>query len=349
MHNRGVNNIARRENFKILGIETTCDETAAAVLSAKKIISDVVYCQIPLHRKFRGVVPELASRAHSEKIALVISKALSPIKKSKPIDAVCFAKGPGLPGALLVGKIAAETISKIYDVPLTGVNHLEGHFLACELTNDSVSHCLKFPCIALIVSGGHTELWLVKNYGRYRILGATRDDAAGEAFDKVAKLLGLGYPGGPVIEKYALRGNKNPVKFPKPVMPHSWDFSFSGIKTSVSYYLRDNKNKNIAEICAGFQSAIIDTLVYKTILAAKKYNVSNIVMAGGVSANDALRKEMSAVCRQNRFALFFPEKRYCSDNAAMIALAGYRKIRSGAKGNCNRINPQLKIKSWRKG
>lgn len=339
------------KNSKILGIETTCDETAAAVLSnGKKLLSNIVYSQVALHKKFSGIVPEIASRAHSEKIAPVISRALKKagITKSKPLSAVCFANGPGLPGALLVGKIAAETIAKIYDIPAVGVNHLEGHLSACEFEGNAVKNNLKFPLIALIVSGGHTELWLVKNYGHYRILGSTRDDAAGEAFDKVAKLLKLGYPGGPAVEKCASKAKKNPVEFPVPWLRGSWDFSFSGLKTSVSYYLRDNKKINPAAVCAGFQHAVIEALVFKTILALEKYKIKNIIIGGGVSANDALRKKMTEICKRKGFDLFVAEKKFCSDNAAMIALAGYRKIASGAVINVSgNIDPQLKIRSWK--
>jgi N6-L-threonylcarbamoyladenine synthase len=335
-----------------LGIETTCDETAAAVLAGDgKLLSNIVYSQIFLHKKFSGVIPELASRAHSEKISAVISKALERANRQKPLaplSAVCFASGPGLSGALLVGKIAAETIAKIYNIPVFGVNHLEGHLFACELEDVKFSRRLKFPLIALIVSGGHSELWRVKGHGSYKMLGATRDDAAGEAFDKVAKLLKLGYPGGPAVEKCALKCKKNAVKFPRPKLEGSWDFSFSGLKTAVSYYMRDNKKANAACVCAGFQSAVVDTLVSKTVFAAEKYGVKNILIGGGVSANSSLKASMAEVCKKQGFNLLFAQKKYCSDNGAMIALAGYRKISSQVRaGDLTSVKPNLKIKNWR--
>jgi N6-L-threonylcarbamoyladenine synthase len=249
----------------ILGIETTCDETSASLLkNGRKIVTNVVYSQIDIHKKYAGVVPELASRAHAAKIAEAAKAALGGIKP----DYIAFANGPGLPGGLLVGRVAAETLGMLHNVPVIGVNHLEGHLFACEFAGAAGIEPLEFPLISLIVSGGHTELWLVKGYGRYKILGKTRDDAAGEAFDKVAKLLGLGYPGGPEVSAQALNGNPEAIKFPRPYMPGTFEFSFSGIKTAVSYYLRDNKNINIPDVCASFQEAMADTLVKKTIDAA---------------------------------------------------------------------------------
>jgi len=335
-------------NFSILGIETTCDETAAAVLQGgRKLLSNVVYSQVSLHKKFSGVVPEIASRAHSEKIAYIIAKSLEQASLQKPPDAIAFASGPGLPGALLVGKMAAQTLSKIYAISYIGVNHLEGHLFACEFSDDEVKNTLKFPLIALIVSGGHSELWYVSGYGKYKILGATRDDAAGEAFDKIAKLLKLGYPGGPAVEKYALLNKSDPVKFPRPFLKGGFDFSFSGLKTSVSYYLRDNKKIDAPAVCDGFQQAVVDTLVFKAISAAKHYNVKNIVVGGGVSANAALREGMQDKCNKNGMRIMFSQKKFCSDNAAMIALAGYKKMALGAHiGDLKNINPQLKIKNW---
>jgi tRNA N6-adenosine threonylcarbamoyltransferase len=337
--------------MRILGIETTCDETSAAVLeNGKDILSNVVFSQVDLHSRFHGVVPELASRAHSEKIAHVISKAISiskPKNPKKPISAVVFANGPGLPGALLVGKIAAETVARLYDVPIYGVNHLEGHLFACEFDSGKVKRPLKFPQITLIVSGGHTELWLVRDYGRYKLLGRTRDDAAGEVFDKVAKFLDLGYPGGPKIEKTALKGNENAIRFPRPYMPGGWEFSFSGLKTSVSYFLRDSDKHSKADVCASFQSAVTDVLVKKTVSAAKKFKVKHIAVGGGVAANSELRQKMNAHALENGLDAQFVQKQFCSDNAAMIAFAGYKKI-SILKKHPKRlqINPELRVKSW---
>lgn len=333
------------KDFYILGIESTCDETSASVLkNGQEVISNVVYSQIELHKKYAGVVPELASRAHAAKIASVISSALGQIKP----DYIAFANGPGLPGGLLVGSIAAQTLALLYNKPLIGVNHLEGHLFACELTGTPKIEPLNFPLIALIVSGGHTELWLVKNYGVYKQLGKTRDDAAGEAFDKVSKLLGLGYPGGPQVSKWALQGDKNKIKFPRPFMPGTFEFSFSGLKTAVSYYLRDNKNANKADICAAFQSAVVETLVKKTLEAARKYKVKTIAVGGGVAANNALEELMKQEAQKAGFKARFVKKGLSSDNAAMIALAAYKKIQFKAKQGKINIDPNMIVRSWNK-
>ena len=333
------------KDFYVLGIESTCDETSAALLkNGQEVVSNVVYSQIELHKKYAGVVPELASRAHAAKIASVISSAIGKIRP----DYIAFANGPGLPGGLLVGSIAAQTLALLYKKPLIGVNHLEGHLFACELTGTPKTEPLKFPLVALIVSGGHTELWLVKNYGIYKQLGKTRDDAAGEAFDKVSKLLGLGYPGGPQVSKWALQGDKNKIKFPRPFMPGTFEFSFSGLKTAVSYYLRDNKNANKADICAAFQSAVVETLVKKTIEAAKKYKVKTIAVGGGVAANNALEELMKVEAGKAGLKARFVKKGLSSDNAAMIALAAYKKIQFKAKQGKINIDPNMVVRSWNK-
>jgi N6-L-threonylcarbamoyladenine synthase len=345
--------------MRILGIETTCDETAAAVLEdGRRLLSSEVYSQIELHQRYNGVVPELASRAHAEKIAAVIHTALSypgsPYERgnasheNRPVDAVAFARGPGLPGALLVGKVAAHAVAEMYGVPLIGVNHLEGHIFACELSSEGKDNPLSYPLVALTVSGGHTELWLMRGPGRYKILGKTRDDAAGEAFDKIAKLLGLGYPGGPLIEKYAKEGNPHAVEFPRPFMPGTWEFSFSGLKTSVSYYLRDAKTINNADICASFQAAVVDTLVSKTIKAALQFGVRHIAVGGGVVANSALSETLTEKARKRGLSVRFVEKKFCTDNGAMIALAGYKKLIEPACRDLSvKIDPCLKVRSWR--
>ena len=210
-----------KKDFTILGIESTCDETSASLLKGgKEIVTNVIYSQIEEHKKYHGVVPELASRAHAAKIATVINEALG----AHPLDYVAFASGPGLPGGLMVGRVAAETLANFKKVPIIGVNHLEGHIFACEFEGSQVKERLQFPLVALVVSGGHTELWYVKNYGDYKILGRTRDDAAGEAFDKVAKLLGLPYPGGPQVSKQALLGKRDAIHFPRPLLPGTWEF-----------------------------------------------------------------------------------------------------------------------------
>lgn len=336
--------------MKVLGIETTCDETGAAVIDgAGNILSDAVYSQIALHKKFYGVVPELASRAHAQKVAGIVKEALQykGVNRNKPVDAVAFAHGPGLPGALLIGKTAALTVAELYNVPIIGVNHLEGHIYACELNKDGAPTPLEYPLIALTVSGGHTELWYVKDVGNYTFLGATRDDAAGEAFDKVAKLLDLGYPGGPMVEKMAKEGKEGAVKFPRPYMKGTWEFSFSGLKTSVSYYLRDAREINKANICLEFQNAVIDTLVRKTVTAAMEYKVKTVAVGGGVSANSALREAMELACKRRRINARFVAKPFCTDNGVMIAYAGLKKIqKTGGKKNCIKTNPSLKIESW---
>lgn len=338
-----------KKDFTILGIESTCDETSAALLrGGKEIITNVIYSQIDEHKKYHGVVPELASRAHAAKIATVIKEALG----DHPLDYVAFASGPGLPGGLMVGRVAAETLAQFKNVPLIGINHLEGHIFACDFEGNEVKNRLKFPLVALVVSGGHTELWYVKDYGQYKVLGRTRDDAAGEAFDKVAKLLGLPYPGGPQVSKQALNGRRDAIAFPRPLLPGTWDFSFSGIKTAVSYYLRDHKNFSIPDVCASFEQAMVDTLVIKTLKAAKKYKVHHIAIGGGVAANTLLREQMQQAAATEKIEVHFVEKKLSSDNAAMIALAAYQKIayseETGRPLNSNiTINPNMQVRSWK--
>ena len=338
------------KDFTILGIESTCDETSAAVLrGGKHLLSNVVYSQIEEHKKYHGVVPELASRAHAAKIAAVISQALGKEK----IDCVAFANGPGLPGGLMVGRVAAETLAHFKQVPILGVNHLEGHLFACEFEDGEVKNPLSFPLIALIVSGGHTELWYVKGYGQYKVLGRTRDDAAGEAFDKVAKLLGLAYPGGPQVSAQALKGRRDAIDFPRPLLPGTWEFSFSGIKTSVSYYLRDHQPVNVPDVCASFEQAVCETLVKKTMLAADKYKVKHIAVGGGVAANTLLRELMQKEAQKRNIQTHFVPRTMSSDNAAMIALAAWKKLEyagpNGLEKKCNiNINPNMKVKNWEK-
>ena len=337
-----------KQTFTILGIESTCDETSAAVLQdGKKLLSNVIYSQIEEHKKYHGVVPELVSRAHAAKIATVIREAL----QNYDIDCVAFASGPGLPGGLMVGRVAAETLAAYKQVPLVGVNHLEGHIFACDFENGEVKNRLQFPLVALVVSGGHTELWYVKNYGQYKVLGKTRDDAAGEAFDKVAKLLGLPYPGGPQVSAQALKGHRDAIAFPRPLLPGTWEFSFSGIKTAVSYYLRDHQTVSVPDVCASFEEAMVDTLVTKTLAAAKKYKVNYIAVGGGVAANSLLRERMQACAQAQGKTVYFVERKLSSDNAAMIALAAYKKLEYAQqtgepfKANID-IDPNMKVRSW---
>ncbi len=357
--------------MRIIAIESTCDETAASIIEDGRVKADIVFSQVSLHEKYYGVVPELASRAHMEKIAGVVNAALekSGVKYKKgnksffkKMDAVAFSRGPGLPGALLVGRAAGETLSKFFKCPLLGINHLEGHFLSCEFKNGKISEKIKYPLIVMIVSGGHTELWRAEELGKYKLLGRTRDDAAGEAFDKIAKLLKLGYPGGPIIEKLAAKGRADAIKFPRPYMHGGHDFSFSGLKTSVAYHLRDNyavKGKNdfnfnvpksrINDICASFQEAVVDTLVYKALNACGKNNLSELVIGGGVTANSRLRLKMEKAAGAEDINVFFADKKYSGDNAAMIALCAWRKLNAaGEFKNSIEISPNLKIGSWLK-
>ncbi|MCX5784388.1 MAG: tRNA (adenosine(37)-N6)-threonylcarbamoyltransferase complex transferase subunit TsaD [Elusimicrobia bacterium] len=342
--------------MKILALETTCDETAAAVLEGDRLLSNVVFSQIALHRRYSGVVPELASRAHLDKIGPVLKTALSRAGSGKiPVTAVAFSRGPGLPGALMVGRVAAQAASELLGVPLIGVDHLEGHLLACEYEGKSVKKKLKFPLVALLVSGGHTELWHARGYGRYKVLGRTRDDAAGEAFDKVAKLLGLPYPGGPEVEKEAVRSSGRGLEFPRPFMEDTLDFSFSGLKTAVSYYLaeklgRDFYRKGLrlapaqrALVCRAFQDAVVETLVKKTARAARALGLSRIAVGGGVSANGALRAAFGAL---EGFEVRFSEKNYCSDNAAMIALCAMKRLENRAGCGSVEIAPDLDSAAW---
>jgi len=346
-----------RGAMKILAFETTCDETSAAVMTGQALRSNVVFSQIKLHRKYSGVVPELASRAHLEKIPFVLSGALGaagiklPLKQGA-VDAVAFSRGPGLPGALLVGRVAAETAAELSGAPLIGVNHLEGHLLACEFENGRAVRRLEFPLAALIVSGGHTEIWHARGYGDYKVMGRTRDDAAGEAFDKVAKLLGLPYPGGPEVEKWARRAEGHGPVFPRPFMAGTWDFSFSGLKTAVSYYLAKKTGASThdlpaaekALVCRAFQDAAVETLVKKTADAARALGLKRIAVGGGVSSNGALRGAFGAL---EGFEVRFSHRSFCSDNAAMIALCALRRLEAGKFANSLRVAPDLARPGWK--
>jgi N6-L-threonylcarbamoyladenine synthase len=330
--------------MRVLGIETSCDDTSAAVVENGKLRSNVVSSQTALHRPFRGVVPELAARAHLANLAPVVRRALADAGRGK-VDAVAYTRGPGLMGPLLIGKVAGTTLAKLLGVPAIGVNHLEGHVLAAEL-----EHRLRWPLVALVVSGGHTDLVLAKAPGRYRVLGRTRDDAAGEAYDKVARLLGLGYPGGPEIDRLAAKGNPRAVAFPRPTLKGSWDFSFSGLKTSVLYHLRDNpgvpKGRRRADLCASFQEAVSETLVEKTLDAAKRYGAKDVVLGGGVAANSRLRAMMAERGEAAGFKVRLPARALCTDNAAMIAHAGWRRLSARGAPRSGRADPSLALKSW---
>lgn len=322
----------------ILGIETSCDETAAAIVEdGKNIISNIVASQITFHQKYGGVVPEIASRKHIEYIIPVIDKALStPGKKLDDLSGIAVTYGPGLVGSLLVGLSVAKAIAYTQNIPLIGVNHLEAHIYANFLERKEIEP----PFICLIVSGGHTSLVYIKDFREYKFLGQTKDDAAGEAFDKIAKILSLGYPGGPIIEKLAKKGNPLAIKFPRPLLNNkSYDFSFSGLKTAVIYYIKKTKEENkivqVKDILASFQQAVIDVLVEKTIRAALEFDTKKIILAGGVAANDLLRRSIKKRANSLKFKVFYPSFSLCTDNAAMVASVGYYKLRENKKSSLN--------------
>lgn len=334
------------DNLTILSIETSCDETSVAVVeNGTKVLSNVISSQIDLHKKFGGVVPEIASRKHIEKIDIVIKEALKEANINlQDVDVIGVTYGPGLVGALLVGLAEAKALAFALNKPLVGVHHIEGHISANYIQNPD----FKPPFMCLVVSGGHSHLVYVKDYGEYEIVGKTRDDAVGEAFDKVARTIGLGYPGGPKIDKLAKEGTPS-IDFPRTYLePDSFDFSFSGIKSAVLNYLNQSKMKNEeineANIAASFQEAVVEVLVNKTIKAAKKYNTDKIALAGGVAANSHLRKEMQKACDKEKVFLQYPDMVYCTDNAAMIGSAAYYDYIKGIKHgmDLNAI-PNLKI------
>lgn len=309
-----------------LALESSCDETSVSVVkNGREVLSNIVSSQIDLHKKFGGVVPEVASRKHVENISHVIDEALEEANVTfQDIDIIGVTYGPGLVGALLVGISTAKALAYSLNKPLIGVNHIEGHIYANFIQYKD----LEPPFVCLIVSGGHTHLVHMKDYGEYEVLGKTRDDAAGEAFDKVARAIGLGYPGGPLIDKLAKKGNKEAIAFPRTYLENdSLDFSFSGLKSSVLNYLNSAKMKGVQiveeDIAASFQQAVIDVLVDKTIAAAKKCGVDKIVMAGGVAANSGLRDLIYAKANENSFELMVPPISLCTDNAAMIGCAAY--------------------------
>ncbi|MTI84882.1 MAG: tRNA (adenosine(37)-N6)-threonylcarbamoyltransferase complex transferase subunit TsaD [Firmicutes bacterium] len=315
-------------SVNILGVETSCDETSAAVVvDGLNVSSNIISSQIDVHRKFGGVVPEVASRKHLEMINAVIQEALDEAKIGfEDLDAVAVTYGPGLVGALLVGVAAAKAMSFALNVPLVGVNHLEGHVYANFLNNPG----LNFPLLCLVVSGGHTDLVLINGYNDYNVVGRTRDDAAGEAFDKVARVLDLGYPGGPVIDKIAREADPTAIKLPRAYLEEgSLDFSFSGLKTAVVNYAHRAKQRGETvdkeNLAAGFQQAVVDVLVDKAIAAAKKYNTPVLMLAGGVAANSQLRHQLGERANAEGMELVYPPLVLCTDNAAMIACAGYHK------------------------
>jgi N6-L-threonylcarbamoyladenine synthase len=308
----------------VLGIETSCDETAAAcVMGGNDVLSSVVSSQVDLHAQFGGVVPEIASRAHLELIVPVIARAIveAGIEDSR-VDAVAATVGPGLIGALLVGVSTAKALALVWDVPFVGVNHLEAHLYAALLEDPE----LQFPLVVLLVSGGHTLLVSMEGHGRYRLLGQTVDDAAGEAFDKVARYLGLGYPGGPAIDRDAVLGDPKAVAFPRAMRDDGLDFSFSGLKTAVVNYVRHHPDVDTADVAASFQQAVVDVLVIKACRAAAQVGATAIALGGGVAANSALREQLLDACEREGLQAFLPSRTMCTDNAAMIAATGWHRL-----------------------
>ena len=318
----------------ILGVETSCDETAAAVVrDGHEIHSNIILSQ-EIHSRYGGVVPELASRIHITELVGIVDKALlSANVNLNDLDGLAVTHGPGLVGCLLVGLSFVKSVSMAKKIPYWGVNHLEGHIFAARLEHKA----LKTPHIALVVSGGHSSLYLVEDWGRYRQLGSTRDDAAGEAFDKVAKLLELGYPGGPVIEKAAESGDKSFIKFPRAMKDHdNFEFSFSGLKTAVSLYVRDNDSRFIADhredIAASFQEAVVDILAQKALGAARKHGINQIAITGGVARNKRLKERFREIAKDKQ-EIFFPAPILCTDNGAMIAACGDFYLSRGEKAD----------------
>jgi N6-L-threonylcarbamoyladenine synthase len=314
------------ESTLVLGIETSCDETAAAlVMGGYDVVSSVVSTQVEIHAEFGGVVPEVASRAHLDVLNPVIARSIveAGVEDSR-IDAIACTVGPGLVGALLVGVSAAKSLALVYDVPFIGVNHMEAHLYAASLEDPT----LEFPLVVMLVSGGHTMLVEMQDHGRYRLLGQTIDDAAGEAFDKVARFLDLGYPGGPAIDEAALLGDPEAIRFPRALLDGSYNFSFSGLKTSVMNYVRKHPDVSSTDVAASFQAAVVDVLVTKARAAAKEVGATSIVLGGGVAANSLLREEVLDGCVKDGIQGFLPSRAMCTDNAAMIAAAGWHRLRS---------------------
>lgn len=322
------------QDINILAIETSCDETAAAVVhNGREVRSNIISSQIDLHKLYGGVVPEIASRKHIEKINQVIEEALKEARTTlDEMDAVAVTYGPGLVGALLVGVSAAKAIAYAKKKPLVGVHHIEGHISANYIENPD----LEPPFLCLVVSGGHTHLVCVKDYGEYEILGRTRDDAVGEAYDKVARTIGLGYPGGPKIDRIAKEGNPDAIAFPRAHVDDApYDFSFSGLKSAVLNYINGCKMKgesyNPADVAASFQKAAVDVLVENSMKAVDEYGMYKFAIAGGVAANSALREAMKTECEKREMKFYSPSPIFCTDNAAMIGAAGYYEYLAGTR------------------
>ncbi|HVO33618.1 MAG TPA: tRNA (adenosine(37)-N6)-threonylcarbamoyltransferase complex transferase subunit TsaD [Elusimicrobiota bacterium] len=334
--------------MNILGIETSCDETAAAIVrDGRVVLRSAVASQMAAHRPFRGVVPELASRAHVERLNGVIEEASG--RQSIPFEAIAVTTGPGLIGSLLVGVVAARTWGWALGKPVVGINHLEAHLFAGLVEHRE----LRPPFLGLIVSGGHTELVIFRGYGRYQRLGATRDDAAGEAFDKVANLVRLPFPGGPSVDRAARRGDAAAIAFPRAWIPGTWDFSFSGLKTAVRNYVASIPERqlraSVPDICASFQESVVDVLVQKTLDAAHAHRLSSIVVGGGVAANRRLRSAFRSAGADRGLNVFLPDLQFCTDNAAMVAAAGYYKFTRSPKRWRSKlsVDANLAVADWR--
>jgi N6-L-threonylcarbamoyladenine synthase len=324
----------------VLGIETSCDETSVALVEdGHRVLANVVSSQIDLHAAYGGVVPEIASRAHLERIDAVLGAAIDQAGVGpEGIDAVAATAGPGLIGALLVGVGTGKALAAAWDVPYVGVHHLEAHLFAGFLEAPD----LEPPLVVLLVSGGHTLLVHLEQLGRYRILGGTVDDAAGEAFDKVARFLGLGYPGGPIIDRLARDGDPSAIAFPRAMLDEGWDFSFSGLKTSVVNHVRKNPHVSDADVAASFQEAVVDVLVTKALRAVDATGATGACLGGGVAANSRLRQRFVAECSGAGIRAFVPSRDYCTDNAAMIAAAGtWRLAHDGPSGLDSGASPNL--------
>ncbi len=323
--------------MRILAIESSCDDTGAAViLDGRRILSNIVSSQVPIHQKYGGVVPELASRTHIESIVPIVTTAFEKAGvRLQEIDGIAVTQGPGLVGSLLVGLCFAKSIAFASGLPFVGVNHIEAHLSAIFLEQKPP----KFPFVGLVVSGGHTSLYRMDGFGKYHRLGQTRDDAAGEAFDKVAKLLGLGYPGGPIIDELSNAGNPKAIRFPRPVLSkNSLDFSFSGLKTAVVNYVKANPPSStgypdslIKNIVCSFQEAVIDVLIKKTVQAAQDQKLRRIVLSGGVAANQRLRKRMQEEAAERKLEIYLPSPSFCTDNAAMVGVVGHEYLKRGIR------------------
>jgi len=323
--------------MRLLAIETSCDDTGAAVLlNGRKILSNVVSSQISVHQKYGGVVPELASRKHIESIVPVVAEALGIAKVTlKDIDGIAVTQGPGLVGSLLIGLSFAKSVAFAAGLPIVGVNHIEAHLSAIFLEREPP----QFPFIGLVVSGGHTSLFRMDGFGKYKRLGQTRDDAAGEAFDKVAKLLGLGYPGGPIIDELSKTGNPKAIRFPRPILSkNSLDFSFSGLKTAVVNYVKGHpeppggySEQLIKDIVSSFQEAVVEVLLRKIFQAAQHQGLKRVVLSGGVAANQRLRERIEEEACQQKLKVYLPSPSFCTDNAAMVGVVGYEYLKQGIR------------------